>query len=88
MLTSYVVLVNRVGYEDGVNFGGGSMVVGPWGYPAVRAADLDAGITICDMDAGALRRQRMTFPLLRDERPDLTLRELRRLVESGEGRRL
>ena len=37
MMTTYVVLVNRVGYEDGVNFGGGSLVVGPWGSPAVRA---------------------------------------------------
>jgi NAD+ synthase (glutamine-hydrolysing) len=79
-LTSYVVFVNRVGFEDGVGFFGGSVALGPTGYPLAQAADLDADLVIADMDPARLRRERINYPLLRDERPELTLRELERIV--------
>jgi NAD+ synthase (glutamine-hydrolysing) len=80
-LTSYVVLVNRVGYEDGVSFFGGSLAAGPSGQPVARAADLDEDLIIADLDPARLRRERITYPLLRDERPEMTLRELQRIID-------
>ena len=80
--TCYVVFVNRVGYEDGVNFFGGSLVVGPAGHVVARAPDLDEALVMGDLDPVRLRRERVKSPLLRDERPELTLRELQRIVSS------
>ena len=79
-LTSYVVLVNRVGYEDGVSFFGGSLAAGPSGHVVAQCADLDEDLVVADLDPVRLRRERVTYPLLRDERADLTLRELERIV--------
>ena len=79
MFTSYVVYCNRVGYEDGVNFWGGSEVVGPDGTVLVRAPYFEEALVTAEVSAEAMRRQRSLLPLLRDERLDLTYRELRRI---------
>jgi len=88
-LTSYVVFVNRVGYEDGVGFFGGSLAVAPSGHAVARAADLVEDLVVVDLDPARLRRERIKYPLLRDERPELTLRELQRITQArlamGEG---
>lgn len=81
-LTSYVILVNRVGYEDGVGFFGESQVVAPSGQTVVRAPDLDEALVLADIDPARLRRERIIYPLLRDERPEMVLRELQRIVDS------
>ena len=78
--TSYVTFVNRVGYEDGVSFFGGSLAVGPSGHTVAQAKDLDEDLVLADLDPARLRRERIKYPLLRDERPDLTLRELQRIL--------
>lgn len=72
---SYVVYCNRVGYEDGVNFWGGSAILGPDGSPVVEAGREDE-IVFADIDLREVERQRLSVPLLRDEKVDLTLREL------------
>ena len=77
--TSFVVYCNRVGYEDGVNFWGGSEVIGPDGTVLARAPYFDEALVTAEISADALRRQRSLLPLLRDERLDLTYRELRRI---------
>ena len=83
--TSYVVFVNRVGFEDGVSFFGGSLAVGPSGHTVAQAPDLEESLVIADLDPARLRRERVKYPLLRDERPDLTLRELARILSSNQG---
>jgi predicted amidohydrolase len=80
LLTSYVVYVNRVGYEDGACFWGGSEVVTPGGEPLAKARYLDEELLLAEIDPGALRRARVANPLLRDERLDLTLQELTRII--------
>ena len=47
--TTYVVYVNRVGFEDGLNFGGGSMVVDPFGREAVSLEPLEPGLAVVDL---------------------------------------
>ena len=45
-----VVFANRVGYEDGVCFWGGSEVVGPSGADLDRGAALEPALIIADID--------------------------------------
>jgi predicted amidohydrolase len=78
-LGAVVVMVNRVGFEDGLCFWGGSMVVAPDGRIAAQAPMLDAALTIAGFDALELRRQRVLTPLARDERLLLTIEELQRI---------
>ena len=77
--TVFLVYVNRVGCEDGLTFGGGSMVVDPLGRIVDELPPLEEGLLVSDLDAGALRRARATYPLLRDSRLELVHRELERI---------
>jgi len=78
-LTSYVVYVNRVGCEDGLTFGGGSLVVDPLGRVVTRLAALDEEIASVELNDEILRRARVAYPLLRDTRLELVRRELDRV---------
>ncbi len=82
LLTCYVVYANRVGYEDGACFWGGSEVVSPGGEPLAKARYLEEDLLRADLEPGLLRRSRITNPLLRDERLDLTQRELARILRT------
>ncbi len=77
--TSWVVYVNRVGYEDGLNFGGGSIVIDPFGRKAAELPALEEGWTVVDLEDEVLRRARTAYPLLRDADLEQVYRELGRL---------
>lgn len=79
LFTCYVLYANRVGYEDGACFWGGSEVIAPSGEPMAKAEYLSEQILIAKIDPEEVRRARMVNPLLRDERLDVTLRELERV---------
>ena len=83
LFTCYVVYVNRVGYEDGACFWGGSEVIAPSGEQVAKAEYVSEAILIADIDHAEIRRARMANPLLRDERVDITLRELERVRREG-----
>jgi predicted amidohydrolase len=85
LFTSFVVHANRVGYEDGLNFWGGSTVFDPRGELVVQAPYQVEALTDCTVDLGLLRRTRTRLPLLRDERTALVQRELSRIIASREG---
>jgi NAD+ synthase (glutamine-hydrolysing) len=78
-LTAFVLHCNRVGFEDGLNFWGGSTIFGPDGKLVSEAPCFEPTLLTAELDLAALRRARQQLPLLRDERPDLLYRELRRL---------
>jgi predicted amidohydrolase len=80
-LSCRVLFCNRVGYEDGVNFWGGSEIVRPGGDSTVRAKLLEEELVTARVYDGELRRERIFAPLLRDENLELTIRELRRIEE-------
>jgi len=79
LLGAVVVFVNRVGFEDGLCFWGGSMAVGPDGHTIAKAPMLDEALTLAVFDTAELRRQRVITPLARDERLLLTIEELNRI---------
>jgi predicted amidohydrolase len=77
-LTTFFLYCNRVGYEDGANFWGGSMVIAPNGDIVAQEEDADEALVLASLDLGDVRRERLTNPLLRDERVELTINELQR----------
>ncbi|MBV8196426.1 MAG: carbon-nitrogen hydrolase, partial [Candidatus Dormibacteraeota bacterium] len=79
LFTSYVVYCNRDGYEDGIAFWGGSRVVGPGGAVVGEVAGADETIAYHVLEKSALRRARIAYPLLRDERHDVNDAETERI---------
>jgi NAD+ synthase (glutamine-hydrolysing) len=83
-LTGFVLHCNRVGFEDGLNFWGGSTIFGPDGKLVAQAPYFEEALLTATLDLGALRRVRQQLPLLRDERPGLLCRELERISYGSE----
>jgi len=81
-LTCHVVCVNRAGGEEGWTFTGGSFAISPAGAVLGQARPLRADRLAVTIPEDALRRARITAPLLRDEKLDLVRRELGRIVTS------
>ncbi|HUN07203.1 MAG TPA: nitrilase-related carbon-nitrogen hydrolase [Aggregatilineales bacterium] len=80
MFTNYVIHCNRVGFEDGKNFWGGSSIVDPNGEFVTRGHYFDENLIVQQIDLNDIRRTRARLPLLRDERPELVHRELGRIL--------
>ena len=85
LTTSYVVFVNRVGVDESISFWGGSEVVGPSGASVTRAPLHEEGLFFAEIDPVELRHERIANPLLRDERPELVLRQLDRIARARSG---
>ncbi len=77
--TDFVIHANRVGFEDGLNFWGGSTIFGPDGEMVAQGPYFEEALVVAQIDLSALRRARQRLPLLRDEKPLLVLRELQRI---------
>lgn len=84
-LTSHVVYVNRTGYEDGWNYGGGSFAVDPAGEVTAQGRLFRTDSVIVSIDSPPLRARRLAFPVLRDEKLDLVRRELDRIAADRYG---
>ncbi len=80
LFTSFVAHTNRVGFEDGFNFWGGSMVYDPDGELLAQAPYFEEHLLTAILDTNQLRRTRARLPLLRDERPRFTWRVLQRIL--------
>jgi predicted amidohydrolase len=81
LFSQFVLFANRVGYEDGVNFWGGSEILDPEGRRVVKGPYFDETLVIGEIDTGDLRRTRIATTLLRDEDLDLTIKELLRIQQ-------
>lgn len=85
LTTSFVVFCNRVGVDESISFWGGSEVIAPTGAPIFSAPLYDEGLFSVDIAPEDIRRERIGLPLLRDERPELQLRELGRIIQERAG---
>ena len=84
LFTVFVAHANRVGYEDGLNFWGGSTIFDPDGNLIVRAPDFETSLTMAEIDLNQFHRSRARLPLLRDERTNLVQSELERILGNHE----
>jgi len=80
LFSIFVTHTNRTGFEDGLNFWGGSTVYDPDGKLISQAPYFEEALTETEIDLNQLHRTRARLPLLRDERPELLLRELERIL--------
>jgi predicted amidohydrolase len=82
-LNARILYCNRVGYEDGINFWGGSEAVAPCGTSITRGKLMEEDLVYASINEGELRRERILSPLMRDENLPLTIRELQLIEGRG-----
>jgi NAD+ synthase (glutamine-hydrolysing) len=83
LFTTFIVHSNRVGFEDGLNFWGGSTVFDPNGDLIGKSPYYKETLTYIEIDLNQLHRTRARLPLLRDERTALAMREMSRILGEG-----
>ena len=66
----FVVAVNRVGKEGGIDFWGQSFVADPFGRVLARASSTEEETLVVDCDLSLVERVRRDWPFLRDRRID------------------
>jgi len=80
LFTAFVAHANRVGYEDGLNFWGGSTLFDPNGELLAKGPYHEEALTLSQIDLDQFHRTRARLPLLRDERTGLVMREMGRIL--------
>jgi predicted amidohydrolase len=78
--TCYLAYVNLAGVEDGLQFWGGSRLVGPTGDVLAKAKYDTEDFLVCEVDLADLRTVETFVPTLRDLRPEF-YEKLRMLSE-------
>ncbi len=78
------VFVNRTGFEDGLCFGGGSFFAAPGKGVVKRAAALDADVLDFELDDSKadVRATRVATNYLRDDKPEIVFKELKRILNA------
>jgi predicted amidohydrolase len=79
LLSVYLAFANRVGFEDGVNFWGGSEVVSPNGEVLKVANLFDEETIQVNLDFSEVDRARLFARHFLDERPELLSAQLKKL---------
>lgn len=79
LLSSYIVFSNRVGYEDGVNFWGGSSVTSPSGMTVASGALFHEELVLAEIDALEVSRARRFSRHFLDENIGLVRSSLERI---------
>jgi len=80
LFACYVAATNRVGFEDGLCFYGNAHLHNPLGELIAKGLPLEEALPIAEIDFDQLHRARSRLPLRRDERPELILKELKRIL--------
>lgn len=83
LLSTYIAFCNRTGYEDGINFWGGSSVIGPDGEVEAQAKLFDEDLIFATIDDNEIRRARRFSRHFLDEDIELVVKELTRVLESS-----
>lgn len=78
--SALVVYCNRVGYEDGAVFAGGSFVYSPYGKLLSRLPYLEEDFALVEVDLSEISRARKSWPFRRDDRPEVIWRSLEKII--------
>ncbi len=82
--TAFLIYCNRVGFEDGKSFAGGSFIFSPEGKLLARASSVDEDFLIEELDLNLLRNARRKLFYKRDNKPEVILKGLNKAVEENE----
>ncbi|MCX8150917.1 MAG: carbon-nitrogen hydrolase family protein [Candidatus Bathyarchaeota archaeon] len=69
--TAFLAYVNLVGVQEGLQFWGGSRLIGPTGDIIIKAKYDEEDFIICEVNYNDLRGTEVFIPTLRDLRPEL-----------------
>jgi predicted amidohydrolase len=81
---SFVIYCNRVGFEDGKSFAGGSFIFNPGGQLMARSPYVDEDFLVKEIDLEDIRRYRKKRPYRRDDKPEVICEALKRVIENYE----
>jgi len=82
--TAFLIYCNRVGFEDGKVFAGGSYIYNPWGELIAKASYLDKDFLLQEIDLNEIKRARKRLTFKRDDKPEIILEALKRIVKQYE----
>jgi len=82
--TTFLIYCNRVGFEDGKSFAGGSFIFNPEGKQLSRASYVDEDFLIQEIDFKALRKARKKLFYKRDNKPEVIWRSLNKVINKNE----
>lgn len=82
LLSLYIVFCNRVGFEDGVNFWGGSEVVDPFGNISAAGKIFDEDLIFAEIDYTKIKRARQQARHFIDEDTNFIKEQAKLLLES------
>lgn len=82
--SSFVIYCNRVGFEDGKQFAGGSFIFNPMGKLIAQSPYLDEDFLMTKINLAEIREARKKWPYKRDDRPDIVLESLKRIIRDDE----
>lgn len=82
--TAFLIYCNRVGFEDGKHFAGGSYICNPMGQLIAKASYLDKDFLLQDINLNDIRETRKKWPYKRDDKPEVILEALKRIVKKYE----
>ncbi len=81
---AFLIYCNRVGFEDGKQFAGGSFIYSPTGQLITQAPYVEPCFLIQDIDLSEIRESRKNWPFKRDDKPEIILECLKRIVRNYE----
>ncbi len=82
--SAFVFYCNRVGFEDGKIFAGGSFIYSPGGNLIAQASYVDEDFLVADIDLEEIKKFRKKWPYKRDDKPEIILEALKRIVQDYE----
>lgn len=82
--SAFLVYCNRTGFEDGKSFAGGSFIYNPAGKLIAKASYVDEDFLIKEINLDEIRTIRKKWPYKRDDKPEIILEVLKRIVRKYE----
>lgn len=82
--TAFVIYCNRIGFEDGKHFAGGSFIYNPMGKLIAKARYLDEDFLIQEINLNEIDEIRKNLPFKRDDKPEIILEALKRIIRKHE----
>jgi len=73
----YIVMVNRVGFENGINLWGGSAVFKPGGNVVCEGSQFLEELIIAEIDLNDIRDAHLSYPIVRDQKTDILFGRIR-----------